>query len=150
MPSGQNLGRKMAPRTTRWPTASSSGLETVKQTIVETLEAPRLSGIDTSDCVKFKELRDIYERRVEETRAEQGSTLPATTYLSSIEEAVLHMFIVARGVPVNSIEEISEAHVKDCIEQEAIIQPGDYDLAQSDRAVQEKKLEEGKKLEMQI
>ena len=43
----------------------------VKQTIVETLETPRLLGIDVSGFVSFKEKREIYERKVKQKAKEQ-------------------------------------------------------------------------------
>ena len=39
---------------------------TVRQTIVETIEAPRLLGLSTGDFVKFKNDRELYERRIAE------------------------------------------------------------------------------------
>lgn len=46
------------------------GSKTVKQTIVETIEAPRLSGIETTDFVTFREKRANYERLLTEKNSD--------------------------------------------------------------------------------
>lgn len=124
--------------------------DTVRQTIVETLEAPRLRGIETSDFVTFKQKREVYERRVQEKIAEQGVAIPATTYRNSIEKPVLEIFITAQWVPVPSIDDITEEHLKDCVEDRAKIQTEDYDLAQIERGIKHVKLEKSKNLEIQV
>jgi len=55
---------KMANTRSRAGAGPSSS--TVRQTIVETVEAPRLEGITTADFVKFKQDREVYERRIAE------------------------------------------------------------------------------------
>lgn len=50
----------------------ASTLHTAKSVLlIETLETPRLKGIDVSDFVNLKEKRQIYERKVQEKSTEQ-------------------------------------------------------------------------------
>ena len=62
---------------------------TVRQTIVETFEAPRLNGIDTADFVVFQQTRALYERNTTEDNADTNSQVPLTTYRNSIARPVL-------------------------------------------------------------
>lgn len=140
----------MAPKGSK-KAGASGDTNQVRQTIVETLEAPRLTGISTEDFVSFKQKRDIYERRVEEKSQEQGVTIPATSYRNSIEKPILDIFITAQWVPVSSVEDIAEAHLKTCIEERAKIKPEDYDLAQIEKGVSKIRMEKSQKsLEMQV
>lgn len=123
----------------------------VPQTIVETLEAPRLNGISTEDFVSFMQKREIYERRVTEKSQEQGIAIPATSYLNSIEKPILDIFVTAQWVPVSKTEEITEEHLRDCVQQRAVIKPEDYDLAQIDTGIADIKMDKSlKSLEMQV
>ena len=72
--------------------------ETVKQTIVETLEALWLTGIDISDFVSFKERREIYETKVTEKSLEQKIKIATTSYRNSIDRSLLEIFIIAKWV----------------------------------------------------
>ena len=59
----------MPPRSSSWAgTGINAGADQVRQTIVETLEAPRLTGISTEDFVSFKQnvryTKDVLLRRV--------------------------------------------------------------------------------------
>lgn len=78
---------------------------TVRQTIVESLEAPRLTGIEVRDFVLFKERRVIYERQFTEKSAEQRVPIPKISLRNSIDPNVLRLFIRANWVPEASATE---------------------------------------------
>ena len=138
------------------PRAPSSSLSvgvrraTVRQTIFETLEAPRLTGFATADFINFKPKREIYERRVQETSAEQGTEIPATSYRNFIEKPILQIFITAQWVAVNEVEEISEQHLKNCVEERSNVKSEDFDLAKIESGFKNVKLDKSKNLEMQV
>jgi len=123
----------------------------IRQTIVETLDAPRLGGITTEDFVLFKQKREVYERRVMEKSLEQGMNIPATSYLNSIEKPILDILVTAQWVPVGTAADITEAHLKKCVEERAEIKPEDYDLAQIESGISRIRMDKSQKsLEMQV
>lgn len=133
--------------------SSKNAKDTVRQTILEAIEAPRLKGINTSDFVEFSEKRAIYERLVSEKNEENGSVAPITSYRNSIDDCYLDAFMWADWVPVSSIEEITEDHLRQCISTRARISPEEYDLALIEREILGVKLasqRRNKKLEFQI
>lgn len=82
--------------------AKQSG--TVKQTIVESVEAPRLTYISTSDFVAFVQGIEVYEHQVEERNADATTKLPLTSYRNSISKAILELFVVAGWVTASRTE----------------------------------------------
>ena len=109
--------------------SGQEGPGTVRQTIVETVEAPRLTDIDTSDFVMFKQKRVIYERKIAEKNAEEGVQVQLTTYRNSISRAVLEFFVSAGWLKAADAEAVTEEQLKELIERNARIDPADYDLA---------------------
>lgn len=72
---------KMPPWATRRTTSTNAhDGSTVRQTIVKTLEAPRLIDIASADFVAFKQKRTICERRVQEKSVKQRIEIPTTSY----------------------------------------------------------------------
>lgn len=139
----------MPPRASR--RSSGSNGDRVRQTIVETLEAPRLKGIRTEDFVLFAQKREIYERQVQEKSQEQGVQISATTLRNSIEKPILNILITAQWVPVTTVEELTEEHLKACIKDRSQVKPEDYDLAQIERDISSIKMERtAGSLEMQV
>lgn len=103
--------------------------ETVKQTIVESLHAPRLSAIDTSDFVSFKERRKTYERKVEEKSLEQKVKICTTSYRNSIDDSLLQIFIIVGSVSETDVEGITEESIKKCIDERSKGHAEQYELA---------------------
>jgi len=126
---------------TRRGSAAASAGGTVRQTIVETIEAPRLDGIAISDFVRFKEDRLIYERRIEEKNLEPNFQVQLTTYKDSIESTLLELFALGDWVPVDTVAEITEQHLKDCIAAHAVVDPEEYDLGLIEESLKHLKLE---------
>lgn len=127
--------------------------ETVRQTIVESVEAPRLKDISTEDFVLFKEKREVYERQIAEKNAESGVQVPLTTYRNPITKPVLDMFVTACWVPVESVDDIQEEHLRACVEERAHVSPQEYDLAQIERYLKKVKMDKSTKsasLELQV
>ena len=126
---------------------------TVRQTIVETLEAPRLSNIRTEDFVKFKERRAIYERKANAKNQESGFEVPLTSYRDSIDESVLDLFVLSSWVDASCIEDITEEQLKAVIKDRSIIPEDDYDLGKIERVTADIKLNKpsrGSGLENQV
>ena len=101
--------------------ADGGGSDTFKQTIDETVEAPRLNDIGTSDFVKFKIARETYERIINEKNLDPNVEIPLTTYKSSIPKPIQQLFVLAGWVPVDKIEDILEEHLVDCISERACV-----------------------------
>lgn len=118
--------------------------DTVKQTIVETVEAPRLTDIATVDFVQFKIARAAYERIISEKNEDPAVNIPLTTYKSSISAPIQQLFVLANWVPVNTVEKITEAHLKKCVEDKACVKPDDYDLAHLDNELKDVKMDRKK------
>ena len=117
----------------------------VRQTIVETIAAPRLTGITTRDFVVFKEAREIYERRVKEKNLDQNVQVQLTTYRDSIPKSILQIFVIVDWVPVDNIENITEKHLEDCISTYSAVSPEKYDLALIEEKISNVKLERADK-----
>lgn len=68
--------------TSRGGTANAGAAEaekTVRQTIVETIEAPRLTGLSPAHPITFKKDCEICERRIAEKNADSNVSVKATT-----------------------------------------------------------------------
>ena len=115
--------------------------ETIRQTIVTNLEAPRLTGVSTKEFVKFKKARELYEQQVEEKNREPGVSIVATSYKASIESALLRIMIAAEWVPVKSIDEITEEHLISCVEAQAVYKPSNYEAERIDDIVADIKMD---------
>lgn len=100
-----------------------------KQTIVESLEAPRLQGINMKDFVSFKEKREIYERKVNEKCREQKIKIVPTSYRNSIDKSLLETFVIAKWVPEATVDSIAEDSLKKCIENRSTVDSDKYELS---------------------
>ena len=106
---------------------------TVKQTIVETIEAPRLENFEVPELVIFKEKRLVYERRVAQKNEDRSVNIPLTTYRDSVSENVLRMFVTAKWIQADSVQEMTEEQLRDCIEQRGRVHESEYNLANVER-----------------
>lgn len=95
------------------PTGNGAG---IRQTIISTIEAPRLRGVSTKHFIDFKKRRELYEKQIEEKNKDSATSIPLVSYKSSVENADLRLFIAARWVPVDTIEQITELHIRQCIQ----------------------------------
>ena len=117
-----------------------AGAGTVCQTIVETLEASRLTSITTEAFVKFKQNRATYERRVQEKNNQDGVEVQLNSYRSSVEESILALMLRAQWIEADSIEFITGYQLKACIEIKSCIDPAEYDFAQIEVGIAHVKL----------
>ena len=83
-----------------------SSAKTVKQTIVEKIEAALLTDIETTDFVTFREKREIYERLVEDKNKDSNVQIPLSTYRNSISKPILAMLVLANWVAATKVEEL--------------------------------------------
>ena len=138
-------------RGTRGRNGPDGNSSTVKQTIVETLEAPRLNGISTQDFVKFKQDREIYERRAAEKNSQDGVTVALTSHRNSIENPILALVLRAEWVAASDTDSITEDQIRSCIQMRSRIDPADYNLAQIEKGIQHVRLRNRQKsLEMKV
>ena len=116
--------------------ASNPGVvPTVRQTIVETLEAPRLCGIRTEDIVQFKEKRLVYERKVAAKSTEGEVNVQLTSYRDSIDESVLDLFVLSAGVLADTVSGITEDQLKSVVEERSKVPEDQFDLGKIERAI---------------
>eukprot|EP00171_Calliarthron_tuberculosum_P003196 IDg3196t1 len=100
---------------TSHPAEDNAKGDTVKQTIVETVEAPRLTDVATSDFVTFKMRRQTYERVISEKNYDPLVNIPLTTYKSSISKHVQQLFVLANWVSASNLDDITEEQLKACV-----------------------------------
>ena len=115
--------------------------EVVRQTIVESLEAPMLQGITVAHCVAFRRNREIYERKVAEKNSESGIQVQETTYLNSVPSHMLKMMILGRFISAKHPSEVTNEQVKRCIELRAKIHLNEYNINLIEHRIQHIKLE---------
>lgn len=133
--------------------ASEEHGDTIRQTIVETIEAPRLSGIKTEDFVRFKQKREIYVRRVNEKNSDTTTQIQLTTYRDSISKPILRLFVLGDWVAAETVDDITEQQLQECINEKARVKPDDYELGKIEHEIKTLKLEKedaSDNLEMQV
>lgn len=131
----------MAPTHSKQVTAAPGSKPTVKQTIVETIEASRLEDITTIAFVSFKEKREIYERQIREKNHDANTSVPLTSYRNSIAKPILCLFMLASWVNPETFDTITEAQLMACINERVRIEPVDSELAMIERALLDVRLE---------
>ena len=110
--------------------------ETVKQTIVETLEAPVLRGVCTEHFAAFKRARELYEQKLEEKNQEASVRVTPTSYKNSVERSILRTMITAGWIKAGSVDAITEDDIKNCVKARAVIDIDDKkDLSVIERAI---------------
>ena len=114
---------------------------TIRQTIVETLEAPRLVGIEVKDFVEFREKRHEYERKLAERNAEQNTNVPRTTIRNSIDNDLLKMFIRMQWIPETELSKITEESLITCINTQSSVPKKEYDVNYLDKQVSKLKMD---------
>ena len=127
--------------------------DTIKQTIIETIEAPRLENIIVRDSVAFKESRIIYERRISKKNADAAVQMPLSTYKISINESVLELFVTENCVDSTSVDRITEDRIKSYIDKLTHVEENDYDLGSFERNIRTVSMEQpslGVNLEKQV
>lgn len=90
---------------------------TVRETVINCIEAPRLKGLSTGEFIEFKKLRDLYEKQIEEKSRHRKEEIFATSYKASIEDDDLEIFIAAGWIEASSVDEIAERQIVQCIEE---------------------------------
>ena len=125
--------------------------KTVRQTILESLDAPHLDDFSIEALVEFKKKREIYVRRVKERSEEQGTEHTPNSLLNSIDESVLRMFVIAQWVQVENVEDLTEDDLNKVIEERTTIDPEDYNLGEIERAIKDVRTDRSlKSLELQV
>lgn len=90
---------------------------TIKETVIRCVEAPRLKGVSTRNFIEFKRLRELYEKQIEEKGTQlQGDIIP-TSYRACIEDVDLEIFLAAGWIKAPSIDQLTEAQIRQCIDE---------------------------------
>lgn len=110
--------------------------DTVKQTIVANIEAPRLRGVSTKHFTQFYRLRQLYEKQIEEKNKEPGTSVNAVSYRASIDDADLKIFVAAKWIDVDDISKITEDQLKECVKSRSVKTLDGSQLWLVDKAVQ--------------
>eukprot|EP00171_Calliarthron_tuberculosum_P023513 IDg23513t1 len=130
-----NSHRNNIPRQVSEQPPSSIRRQTRKQTVVETLEAPMLTGVSLRDFIEFKRKRDKYEREISEKNKEEGVEITLASYLTSVDRPVLELMWLRKYIERDSLDEITEDDVKECISHRARRKPGDFEIAAVEKTI---------------
>lgn len=109
----------------------------VRRTILEIVEAPRLTGIRMADFVAFRDKRQIYLGQVKEKAAELNIPIsPLTTFRISIDIKLIDLFIEFAWVPEKETSAVSEERLWNSDLKHSEILEDDYDFAFIHRAIE--------------
>lgn len=117
------------------------GGSSVRQTIVTNLEAPRLQGISTKHFTNFQKKRDLYKKKVAEKNRDPEISIIPTSFRASLNDSYLRIFLTAHWIQAETIDEITEQQLQDCIKERASFSPEGYDLCRIDRIVSKVKMD---------
>lgn len=115
---------------------SEHATETIRQTIVATLEAPCLKGTTKKNFNIFPRERELYEKMVTEKNGDPGVSVTATTYKASIGDNIICLFITFGWIDVSTISDISEEQLKACVRTRATQTPKENELGRVEATVQ--------------
>ncbi|CAN8067529.1 unnamed protein product [Agarophyton chilense] len=119
---------------------SSAKDGTVRQTIITILEAPRMCGVATKDVIVFKRQRDLYDKQIAEKNDEPGGEVTPTSYRESIDYYLLSIFISAEWIKAESMEDITEEQVQNCVRKRASFKPDGDDFTRIENIVRKVKI----------
>jgi len=100
-----------------------------RQTVVETLEAPLLSGLSVEDFVRFKKDREKYELEVQEKNKEDGVEITPAGYITSVDRTLLKVLFKRGYIVANSFEDITDDDIRECIGRKSVRPEDDLDLS---------------------
>lgn len=83
----------------------------------------------------------MYEKQVGEKNREPGVKITATSYRASIDDSYLRMFLTAHWIQADSIKDITENQLKECVKARASYEPKDHELRRIDRVVKGVKMD---------
>lgn len=90
---------------------------TVKETIINCLEAASLRGISTRHFIELKRMRELYERRIEEKGRQSNKEIVPTSIRALVEAKNLKIFIAAGWIEASSIDGITKRQMQECVEK---------------------------------
>lgn len=108
---------------------------TKNQTIVDVITAPRLRDVTFLDFIKFKKARENYERELEEKNKEPGVSVSKASYLTSVDHIVLELFVQRKYIQRDSVKDVTEEDIIDCINKRAERPKGEFELSDVEKAV---------------
>lgn len=114
--------------------------DTVKQTIVSNLEAPRLRGVSTQHFTTFLKERELYEKQLEEKNKDPGFKVSPTSYRASIDDEDLKIFITANWISASSVDEITEEELQKCVHSRAVREISENQLSLINLVVRDVKM----------
>lgn len=91
---------------------------TVKKTVINSLEAPRLRGVAAHHFVEFKQLWELSEKQIYENDKPLREAIKPTSYKALIDIDDLEIFIEVERIEAIFIDEITEGRVQQYVEEQ--------------------------------
>lgn len=86
---------------------------TLRQTVIDFLEAPRLYGVFTKHLIEFKCFWDNYIKQVRKRNEQCEDKIKSPSCKASIDDGDLEIFIAAKLIHASSITKISEVPLQE-------------------------------------
>lgn len=95
----------------------SNKTDTIRETVISSVETLRLKGVSIQQFINFKKPRDLYEKQIEESSRYLKEEVIATSLRVSMENENLKIFIAAGWIEAPSLDEVTERQIEHCIEE---------------------------------
>ena len=66
-----------------------------------------------SSFVAFKRRREVYERKIAEKNAEQGTNAPLTSYCLIVSDPLLQTMVISKWIDATDVNSVAEKQIKD-------------------------------------
>ncbi|CAN8069119.1 unnamed protein product [Agarophyton chilense] len=123
------------------PTKDNDVVLTKNQTIVDTIKAPRLRDVTYLHFIKFKKARENYEREVLEKNKDPGVNITLASYATSVDHNVLEQFIDRQYIQRESVADVTEEDLLDCINRRCERPKGEFELSDVEKAIKSVRLD---------
>lgn len=90
---------------------------TVRETVINCVEAPRLRVIFTTHFIAFKRLPELYKKGIEENSRHLKEDIIRTSYRASIKEDNLKTSTAPGSIEADYIDELSKRLIQQCVEK---------------------------------
>lgn len=97
--------------------------------------------MEVTHFVEYKKARQIYEFQIEEKNRKPGTAVTATSYLASFEDSYLCLFIAAGWITAETVSDISEEQLKECIEKRSVQSFQEHELSKMEDAITDLKMD---------
>lgn len=94
---------------------------TVKKTVISCNEATRSRDVSRRHSIEFRRLRKSYEKQLKEKARHLKEEIISTSYRASIADEDLMVFIAAGRVYCSCIDELTESHIVEYVDNRSTI-----------------------------